>query len=471
MQRLRVSASCPSCGAPFELLEGANVARCSYCDLPLLFQSQKNILRYYLEPKFKKRSIPFLVDRFRKERGLSLPKRLEGIQLLYLPFWRFTAQAFYTIVEQPSFSAIPAAPEVEPPTEEVFTKDWDVNFSAHRSNDLGVATLGMRPDWLKLKILTDEAHLRELGSVLSVEMDSSAAREKALRSLGFYLDGKKAPEDELILQLVEERLSLIYFPLWVVNFAAAEGKLFHVIDGITKRILTEGSGDFELSKNRRGDAERFHPLNIVPHRCPNCGWDLPVAPFHVVFPCQNCERIWKLEEGTYHKITGEAAKPKQECQMAESKSPDYHPFWVFEMKAKDGGSASIGDIFKVLPSEIGLFSVKDKSKPFLFHIPAFEMKNLVKLPDLGLAFIRTQPDFETESVKREKLKGVFLTEDDAKKMADILWLRLVSRKANLELDDWKHPEFLNGRIAWFPCCQEGAFLTDGLTGYSFQRVT
>ncbi|MGB2697789.1 MAG: hypothetical protein WBD28_08020, partial [Candidatus Zixiibacteriota bacterium] len=66
MQRLKVSTSCPSCGAAFEFLEGANVARCNFCDLPLLFQSQKKILRYYLEPQLEKREVRFLIDRFRK---------------------------------------------------------------------------------------------------------------------------------------------------------------------------------------------------------------------------------------------------------------------------------------------------------------------------------------------------------------------------------------------------------------------
>lgn len=470
MQRLKVSACCPSCGAPFELLEGANVARCSYCDLPLLFQSQKKILRYYLESKFKKRYIPFLVDRFRKERGLSLSRRVERIQLLYLPFWRFTAQAFFTIVEQLSFSAIPAEPDEEPPKEEVSTKDWDINFCAHNSNDLGIATLGMRPDWLSLKILTDRGRLDQHAEVLTLETNSQAAKQRALRALNFYLEKKKAPEDQLILRLIEERLSLIYFPLWVVNFIAPEGKFFHVVDGITKRTLNEGSGYFELKRHETADVERFYALEIVPHRCPDCGWDLPVTPFHVVFPCDNCKRIWRTHEGAYHQIRGEIAKVKEELEMGCSRSLQYYPFWLFERRLQGRKSSSIQDIFELLPSEIGLFSVKDRSRPFLFYVPAFEMKNLIKLPNLGLVFVRTQPDFETESVKREKLKGVFIAEDDAKKMAEILWLRLISQKANLDLDDRKNLKFVNGRIVWLPCYEEGAFLRDGLMGYSFQRV-
>jgi LSD1 subclass zinc finger protein len=82
MLRLKVSASCPSCGAPFDLLEGANVARCPFCDLPLLFQSQEKILRYYLEPKSKRETIPYLVDRYRKENERSLPKRMDEIKLI-----------------------------------------------------------------------------------------------------------------------------------------------------------------------------------------------------------------------------------------------------------------------------------------------------------------------------------------------------------------------------------------------------
>jgi predicted RNA-binding Zn-ribbon protein involved in translation (DUF1610 family) len=470
MQRLRASASCPSCGAPFELLEGANVARCPFCDLPLLLQSQKNILRYYLEPKFQKRSIPFMIDRFRKEKELSLPRRIDEMMLFYLPFWRFTAQAFYIIIKHPQFFLLITNLPEEPKSEEILSKEWDVNFTAHTSNSLGIPTLGMRPDWLGLKILTDKSSLKERGEILDIEIDSSTAKEKALKSLNFYLGRKKAPEDDLVLRLLEERLSLIYFPLWVANFVASEGKFHHIIDGITKRTLKEGSGYFELKKSQTEDVERFNSLKILPHRCPNCGWDLPVTSFHVVFPCVNCRRIWEIHEGDYNQIKGELAKAKGENVNASSRPSGYYPFWVFETRFHKGKSTSIQEVFELLPSEFGLFSVKDKSRPFLFYIPAFELSDLNKATDVGLAYLRTQPDLEIESMTKQDLKGVFIPEDDAKKLAELLWLNLISSKANLVLDDWKNPEFENGKIVWCPCRKEGTFLRDAVIGYSFQKV-
>lgn len=470
MQRLTVSASCPSCGAPFELLEGANVARCPFCDLPLLFQSRKKILKYYLEPNLERRSIAFLVDRHRKRNGQPLSKRIDQSGLLYLPFWRFAAEAFYFIRSRPALSANPALPDVEPESQEIKTKDWDVNFAAHTSGNLGIATLGMRADWLRLKIMTDRTCLEEQGRVLSIEADSSAAKEKAARSLNFYLDRKKAPEDELVLKLLEERLSLVYFPLWVANFTTSEGKFFHVIDGITKRTLKEGSGHFPSERESKEDAEEFHPLGIVPHCCPNCGWDLPVTSFHLVFPCDNCRRIWKVQEGAYRQIRGEIAKAREEPSAGRTKPLGYYPFWVFEARIGKEKPSSIKDIFELLPSEIGLFSAEDKSRPFLFHVPAFELGNLKKVADIGLAYLRTQPVFETERVKRENTKGVFISEDDAKKMAEMLWLNLISQKSNLDLSGWENPEFENGRIVWCPCYKEGTFLKDAVIGYSFQNV-
>jgi LSD1 subclass zinc finger protein len=470
MQRLKVTVSCPSCGAPFQLLEGANVARCSYCDLPLLIRSQKNILRYYLEPKLKERSISFLVDRYKKESRQSLPKRIDETRLFFLPFWRFNAQAFYAVNKQPDFLSSPLHPDEKEETEEIRTKDWDINFTAHMTNNLGISTLGMRPDWLNLKLLTEKTYMEEKGEILQLEIDSGSAKRRALKSLEFYLERKKSPEDELILRLVEEHLSLIYFPLWLVNFITSQGKFHLVIDGITKRTLKEDSGYFDLRDKKGDEVEKFHPLKMVPHRCPNCGWDLPVASFHVVFPCGNCKRIWQIHQGTYRQITGEIARAKEEPQIASSESLICHPLWVFEMRLQKEESSSIERIFKVLPSEVGLFGIKDKSTLFLFYIPAFEMKNLYKIPDVGLAFIRTQPDLETDSPKGEKLKGVFISEDDAKKIAELLWLNLISRKANLDLNDLKNPTFKNGRIIWCPFYRDGTFLQDAIIGYCFQKV-
>ena len=464
MQRLKVAASCPSCGAPFEFLEGANVARCPFCNLPLLFQSQKKILRYYVQPKLKQREVRFLVDRFRKTNGQSLSKRTDQIKLFYLPFWRFTAEVFYTIINQTSL--IPAPDDSE---EDILTKDWDINFTAHHANDLGVATLGIRSQWLKLNILTHRRLLKD-GEVLNLNTNSSQARDRALKSLHLYTDKKKSWEDELVLRLLEERLSLIYFPFWVVNFIAPEGKFFQTIDGITKRTLKQGSGYFELKKEKDEDAEKLHPLKIVPHRCPNCAWDLPVTPFHVVFPCNNCKRIWKLSQNGYKQVTGEAAKPSQDQHIGPSKSMGYYPFWVFQTKFQSEQIMSIQDALKLLPSEIGLFTVQDKSRAFLFYVPAFKMKNLNNIPAAGSAFTRTQPDWQPESSKQESLEGVFITEEDAKELAQIMWINLICSKTNLDLEALRKLEFQNARIIWLPFYKDGIFLRDTLIDYAFQKV-
>jgi predicted RNA-binding Zn-ribbon protein involved in translation (DUF1610 family) len=469
MQRLKVSASCPACGAPLELLEGADVAGCAFCGLPLLFRSQKKILRYYLEPKLKRRSISFLVDRYRKENQESLPKRIDRARLFYLPFWRFTAQAFYTIFSRPQPSPFSTMSEEEA-IAEILVKDWDVNFTAHESNHLAIATLGMRPDWLKLKILTDPIHLRKQADVMSLEVSSSAARKRALKSLNFFLGRKKGPEDELVLKLLEERLSLIYFPLWVVDLVVPEGKFFQVIDAVTTRTLKQSPGYFDSKKNQTPDVERFHPLAIVAHRCPNCGWDLPVTAFHVVFPCNNCGRIWEVREGSYRQIRAEVVKPKEEPRPETRRSPGYYPFWVFELKFRQGRGSSIREVFELLPSEIGLFGALDKSRPFLFYVPAFELANLKKVAEIGLAYIRTQPQLETQNLRGENLEGVLIPEDDAKRMAELLWTNLISRKANLDLRTRMNPEFGRGRVIWCPCHRQGAFLRDAVIGYSFQRV-
>jgi predicted RNA-binding Zn-ribbon protein involved in translation (DUF1610 family) len=470
MQKLKATASCPSCGAPFDLLEGANVARCPYCNLPLLFRSKRRILRYYLEPKVKRRSIPFWVDRHRKENSEPLPKRVGKATLFYLPFWRFTTQAFYTMINQQKFSPSGWTPSEKEKYEEILTREWDVNLVGHTSNDLGITTLGMRPDWLKLNILTDSDRLKQKGEVLSLEVGSKRAKKSGSESLKYYILENKVHAGELVLRFIEERLSLIYFPLWVVDFIAPEGKFFHVIDGITGRVLKQGSGCFEPRKSKSGDVETFHPLQIVPHRCPNCGWDLPVESFHLLFPCENCGKLWKIEGNGYGEMKGQIARSEEEPESGESNPPAYYPFWVFEAGLSRKKKSSIEEVFKLLPSEIGLFSVKDKSQPFLFCIPAFELANLKKVGDIALAYVRTQPQLKTEAMRNENLKGVFISEDDAKKIAELLWLKLISQKMNLDINKLKKIKLKSTGVVWCPCYKEGAFLRDAVIGYSFQKV-
>jgi hypothetical protein len=275
---------------------------------------------------------------------------------------------------------------------------------------------------------------------------------------------------DLVLRLIEERLSLIYFPLWIVDFVAPEGRFFHAIDGITGRVLKQGSGCFERKKSKSGDVETFYPLQIVPHRCPNCGWDLPVKSFHLLFPCPNCGKLWNIEQDGYVETKGQVARVKEEPDREANEPSGYYPFWVFEAGLRQKKRSSIREVSELLPSEIGLFTAKDKSRPFLFCIPAFELANLKKVGDIALAYVRTQPDLKTEEARGENLKGVLISEDDAKKMAELLWLKIVSERVNLDFDKWKKLKLRSTGIVWCPCYQEGTFLRDAVVGYSFQKV-
>jgi predicted Zn-ribbon and HTH transcriptional regulator len=464
MQRLKVSASCPSCGAPFEFLEGSNVSRCPFCNLPFFFQSPERILSYYLESRLSRREVPFIVDRFRKEQKEALPDRIEQIKLCYLSFWRFTAQVFYAKINL-SFLASPQ----EEKEIEILTKDWDINFPAHISNDLKIATLGMRPDWLKLKFLTGINLLKD-GQVLDQELSPKEAKEKAAKSLNFFMQDKKSREEELILKLVDENLSLLYFPLWVVNFIAGEEKYFQIIDGIAKRTLFQSRSHFELKTNISEGAKESYSLRIVPHRCPNCGWDLPVLPFHLVFPCENCQRVWKISEEGYLPVKAEITAPEGQKTKTATGAIEYYPLWVFQAKPRDDGNFTIRKLAELFPSEIGWFQVRDKSKPFLFYVPAFEIKNLNKIPSISLAFTRSQPDLEKKSWETEKLNGAIRSEEDARKIAELLWLGIIHSKINFRADNCKDLILENAKIIWYPFQQEGAFLTDSSIGYSFQKT-
>jgi predicted RNA-binding Zn-ribbon protein involved in translation (DUF1610 family) len=462
VQRLKVSASCPSCGAPLEFQEGANVSRCPFCNLPLLFQSPNCILTYYLEPQVNPKEIPFRLDRFRKNRGESLSRRVDEIKLYYLPFWRFTCNIFYTQVDDPTMEAYQEKAEAE-----ILTRDWDINFPANDSNDFGLDTLGLRPEWLKLKLLTDK-NLMKAGDVLNLELDSSSANQKALKSLELLMADKKSIGKELVTRLLDETLSLLYFPMWVVDFVVKEGKYHQIIDGITGRTLKQNQGCFELKENSDWKIQEISTPKIIPHRCPNCGWDLPVTPFHLVFPCENCNRIWEISANGYLAIDGEIAKIRDSDLTAASKSICYFPYWVFQARPAKEKEFPIQKLVELIPSEIGWFKVKDKSKPFLFYVPAFEIKNLSKIPALSLVLTRTQPELETETWEKTKLSGAVMSAEDARKIAEILWIHLISEKVNLYLDEWKELVLEKGKLVWYPYYEECNSLEDLVTGYTFQ---
>lgn len=284
------------------------------------------------------------------------------------------------------------------------------------------------------------------------------------------MESKKTKEEELVLELLEESLSLIYFPLWVVNFITSENKSHQIIDGVVKRTLFQNTGFFELRETQNEKLPKAYPLKIVPHRCPNCGWDLPANPFHLIFPCDNCQRIWKISEAGYQPVKGKMVQPEGQKIKAQSKSIEYYPFWVFQSRPQKEKDFTLQRLVELFPSEVGWFMAKDKSKPFLFYIPGFEIKNLNKIPCISLAFTRSQPELEEKNWEQEKLIGAIRSEEDAKKLAELLWLGLLYSKMNLDFDEWKDLVFENPKIIWYPFQEEGAFLTDPFIGYSFQKT-
>lgn len=282
------------------------------------------------------------------------------------------------------------------------------------------------------------------------------------------MEGKRSSGKELILKLLDESLSLIYFPLWVVNFITNDGKYHQIIDAISGRTLKQSPGYFELKENPTRGTKEISTPKIIPHRCPNCGWDLPVTPFHLIFPCENCNRIWEISANGYQPIKGEIAKVKNSELTGSSKSICYYPFWVFQARPAKTKDFPIRKLVELIPSEIGWFKVKDKSKPFLFYIPAFEIKNLSKIPALSMILTRTQPDLETETWEHPKLSGAVMSAADARKIAQILWIHLISEKVNLPLDEWKELILEKGKLVWYPYYEECNFLEDLITGYTFQ---
>jgi hypothetical protein len=75
---------------------------------------------------------------------------------------------------------------------------------------------------------------------------------------------------------------------------------------------------------------------------------------------------------------------------------------------------------------------------------------------------------EKEDWQKSKLVGAVRSEEDAQKIAEILWVSLVFSKLNLIFEEWKDIVFENGKIIWYPYYEEGNFLQDAVTGYTFQ---
>lgn len=289
-----VEHSCPQCGAPVVLEETDRLFQCPFCRVRL-YLSIPDYLHYYL-----------------------LPQNIKTEELVYIPYWRFKGIVFF-------LQAL-----------KVQSKFTDATALATGLEYLP-ATLGLRPQALRLKFVTPKMEGNFLGYTVSAE-----------KAFSF---------DSTDMTFIGETKSLIYSPFIM------KGKT--ISDAFTKNMIAELSESKfnEFSSMCKKSDWQMHYLATL---CPNCGWNLEGEKDSCVLVCRNCSTLWQSSDQGLEALNFASVKDPGDDAL-------YLPFW--RIKAHIDGLElktyadliQLANLPKVIKNEwhdTGLF----------FWVPAFKVR-------------------------------------------------------------------------------------------------
>lgn len=447
--RLTVSTNCPNCGAAIDFGEGTNALECDHCRSRLLVTGHGRVLSYFVSPKLDA-PLAISIARF-AETETAGPLRTGEARLVFLPYYRLTAVDLRWQRPKPERREEPPDPSDYDPdnfriaalmarlAEQDLVDDIECRDRAIERNFLAIDlpspalySLGMRPNALRLELYRREA-LASLGSLVGAEMAVDAALEI----------GRKTVEgsDVACRAVVGAVLSIVYFPFWLVEIRRPQSRSLTIVDGVSQAIVERGLRSELLQRLGRPATGEPSVVGFRPLVCPNCGWNLPVEPEHVIFYCGSCTRAWRIVGDDLVEMPHRFAGPRE---TITEKIAEHLPFWALR--------ATIGD---------------GDAQPFL--IPAFRHRRARSLVDLATSLSQLAPHLASTAAP-PRARGGYFDEADARSLA--LFAHAGAAPRSFERAERCGCESIRveeNELVWIPFLSDSYSLRDPFHGMAIAR--
>lgn len=439
-----IGVTCPGCGGGLELQEDFFVLKCSHCGSVLRVVMPETPPAYIIEVKKKKREIRFKVDRYLKENGRPLTQSDFTFEKIYYPYWKvdgirlkippaninkvqarnvvsmLTSQLDYTTVSQVG-RAVGSFLTESPETSGVNTNDLSVNLVPYRSNQTagpeieGIPySIGLRTEYVRM-IPYRQENIDEEFEYVPVT--------KPWEDVLAHISGAKTPKGVEFADadylpgsnVIRPKGSVVYFPY----FLCSSGRRRIIVDGLNGRVVHESDLAGEESPSWPDPHLQFGELEVILHRCPDCGIDLPSTPSQV-YICRNCQTVVSLNKDTTldHGIFSSGRQPHSGDPM--------FPFWVFRLHRK-----TVGQIAKV--ATVG-------PPPDKLVIPAFRISNFKVMRRLTQRMTAAFARFPSEAVEEfdRNFRPVDLSLTEAVALAEIcLYCEKAGRNPEFSIESVK----------------------------------
>lgn len=413
----------------------------------------QGIEMFLVDSILDQREAVFFLDRALKEQSESLIRDRGEIYKIYLPFYRAIGKVFCynkRIQEHKRYGNEGQEYTYETEEQESGLKKREMSFAAFESSSYGVDSLGIRTSVLRLAPLTPARAKQK--KFLRSKYDINFALERYEKSTSSLSALSTETAVKRFSKALCPQISMVYMPVWIINFANDSGNKYAIIDCIAKRVLRIFDGQMPEQDQNLDDTVEGTLFTLVAHRCDYCGYDLPHQKSGEVFACGNCGRLYRADGKEYR-------PSKFSLPQGDFSQTNLFPFWMFRLDSQ-ADTIRIKKMLRIDSDTI--------------FIPAFEITNLKRAARLSLSLSNAidEIDFDLPEQSDYNFRSACLAARDAEHLIIPL---LVAGRDNLEQIDlyslWKlYPGHDESRLVWLPFVEEGYFYRGLLTGQGFEKA-
>jgi ribosomal protein L37AE/L43A len=208
--------NCPECGGALEVEEGRSIVDCPHCGSCFRVGGQKGVWRFQLRPTVAREQVLAAVRRFFHRwdlaPGLRTKAAVQESFLVYLPYWRAWMRVAAWLFGRKKVKNDTV------PQEKVLTEDFVWTDAACDVGEFGLQEMSPRHGGRL------EAFDRESLQHHALVLEPSESRTEALEQAEHAYVEKARKEADLSetsferFQFLQQKLSLVYYPLWVVRY-------------------------------------------------------------------------------------------------------------------------------------------------------------------------------------------------------------------------------------------------------------
>jgi predicted RNA-binding Zn-ribbon protein involved in translation (DUF1610 family) len=455
----RLGLTCCFCGAAIEVDEASRCTKCHHCGAALKIARGESSPIYLIENSLSDREVRFLIERHLKAAEMQLVSRWIDLRRLHVPYWRVRGLSFCVRAKEvePRYESEGDGPVYEPPPmpessplPEVAIVPKDVSFCADDSRDWGLESLGVRSQNVRLTPLS-RRHFEKHTIIPPTVIRPEAIDRFRISVASLARASGKLLKEEVPVASVST--TMICFPLWVGRFVDRSGPHTVTFDPLSRRTVAIKDTDEDFSMLTRTAALGADSVSVFPHRCPQCGTDLPMRERSVTYVCANCHRVYRETAAGYDQLPIKLLR-------SGARGETLMPFWVFELEA--------GAKFQTL---LNLLRCSDR----VIFVPAFGISNPTRLIRLVSHYSAQSKklEFDSTALDQYTLADVALSQEQASELiAPILWAMAVTKGLDSDPQVGQYaPSVSEGELIWLPFGEDGYFLREQVTGAAIEKAS